>query len=90
VLTSHPRVLEAAVLGIPDPDWGEVAVAFIAPVANETLTARQLADYCKSLLGFKTPRHFHFVDAIPKNANGKVDRPKLKAEALNLGKIAHV
>lgn len=90
VLTSHPRVLEAAVLGIPDPDWGEVAVAFIAPVANETLTARQLADYCKSLLGFKTPRHFHFVDAIPKNANGKVDRPKLKAEALNLGKTAHV
>lgn len=90
VLTSHPGVQEAVVLGIPDPDWGEIAVAFVAPVANETPSSRQLADYCKALLGFKTPRHFHFVDAIPKNANGKVDRPKLKAEALAMGRSENV
>ncbi|MFA7668955.1 MAG: AMP-binding protein [Burkholderiaceae bacterium] len=84
VLTSHPGILEAVVLGIPDPDWGEIAVAFVAPVASVAPSASQLAAHCKSLLGFKTPRHFHFVDTIPKNANGKVDRPKLKAQALTL------
>ena len=90
VLTSHPSVLEAAVVGIPDPDWGEIAIAFVAPVAGETLTAAQLVDHCKPVLGFKTPRHFHFVGAIPKNANSKVDKPKLKAEALTMGKTENV
>ncbi|MDO8705429.1 MAG: AMP-binding protein [Sulfuricaulis sp.] len=84
VLTSHPCVLEAAVVGIPDAQWGEIPIAFVALAPGETLTAAQLVDYCKPLLGFKTPRRLRFVNAIPKNANGKVDKPKLKVEALTV------
>ena len=90
VLTSHPGVIEAAVAGIPDTEWGEIPIAFVAPVAGETLTPSQLTDHCKPVLGFKSPRHFHFVSAIPKNANGKVDKPTLKAQALTMGKTENV
>lgn len=84
VLTSHPSVLEAAVVGIPDPEWGEIPIAFVALVPGEKLTAALLVDHCKPLLGIKTPRRFRFVNTIPKNANGKIDKPKLKAEALSV------
>src|SRR6185369_8755677 len=47
VLTNHPQVVEAAVFGVPDPDWGEVAVAFVVPVDGSKLTDSDLLDHCK-------------------------------------------
>lgn len=91
LLTSHPSVLEAAVVGVPDPDWGEIAVAYVSPAPNAKLDTGALQTHCKPILGFKTPKQFHFLDALPKNANGKVDKPALKAAALlEHGGKAHV
>jgi acyl-CoA synthetase (AMP-forming)/AMP-acid ligase II len=90
VLTNHPSVLEAAVLGIADPQWGEIPMAFVVAVPGASLTAAQLVEHCKPLLGFKTPRLFRFIETMPKNANGKVDKPKLKAQALTLGETENV
>ena len=73
-----------------DPQWGEIPIAFVVAVPGATLTAAQLVDHCKPLLGFKTPRIFRFIDAMPKNANGKVDKPKLNAQALTLGEAENV
>jgi acyl-CoA synthetase (AMP-forming)/AMP-acid ligase II len=83
-LTSHPRVLEAAVVGTPDPDWGEIAVAFVAALPGMKLSAEELRSHCKPVLGMKTPRTFRIVGALPKNANGKVDKSKLGAAVARL------
>ncbi len=82
VLTNHPQVVEAAVCGVPDPDWGEIAVAFVAPLPGTQPTADALQAHCNPILGLRTPRRFAFLDNLPKNANGKVDKPRLKAQAL--------
>jgi acyl-CoA synthetase (AMP-forming)/AMP-acid ligase II len=81
LLTSHPAVLEAAVVGVPDATWGEVAIAYVSPVPDSALDRDALQAHCKPILGFKTPKAFHLVDQLPKNANGKIDKPALKAAA---------
>lgn len=81
VLTSHPCVLEAAVVGAPDPQWGESAVAFVSTLPDAKVSVDELINHLKPTLGFKTPRHFAFQKSLPKNANGKVDKPILRAAA---------
>lgn len=78
VLTSLADVAEAAVLGLPDPDWGEVAIAFVAPVPGATLSTEELRAGCRAVLGFKTPKRILIEDALPKNPNGKVDKKLLR------------
>jgi acyl-CoA synthetase (AMP-forming)/AMP-acid ligase II len=82
LLTSHPSVLEAAVVGVPDATWGEIAVAYVSLVPDAALDQEALQAHCKPILGIKTPKVFNFVDQLPKNANGKIDKPVLKAAAL--------
>lgn len=82
LLTSHPCVLEAAVVGVPDAKWGEIAVAFVSSAPDVQVDAEKLQAHCKPILGFKTPKIFNFVDHLPKNANGKIDKPALRAAAL--------
>ena len=82
-LTSHPEVMEAAVIGIPDADWGEIAIAFIGTIADSKLNAAQLEAHCKQLIGIKTPKTFHFLENLPKNANGKIDKGFLRAKLTN-------
>lgn len=78
VLTSLADVAEAAVLGMPDPDWGEVAIAFVAPVPGADLSAEAVRAGCRAILGFKTPKRILIEEALPKNPNGKVDKKLLR------------
>jgi acyl-CoA synthetase (AMP-forming)/AMP-acid ligase II len=75
VISRHPAVLEAAVVGRPDPEWGAVVHAAVVLRAGKHLDARELVEHCsKFLAGYKKPRSVEIVDALPKNASGKVLR----------------
>ena len=81
VLVRHPQVREAAVAGLPDDKWGQVVAAFVVPT-TEDLSGEDLDRHClesASLAGFKRPRRYVFVRAIPKSQSGKVLRRKLQA-----------
>ena len=75
VLAGFPGVREAAVVGRPHPDWGEVPVAFLVA---DTVDDSELIAYCKSqMAGFKVPREIRRIEALPRNALGKVEKHKL-------------
>jgi malonyl-CoA/methylmalonyl-CoA synthetase len=75
VLSRHPGVVEVAVVGVPSAEWGETVVAFVVgdpdQASLDELAAAELAP-------FKCPRHVRFVDALPRNALGKVVRGELR------------
>ncbi|MCX4767362.1 AMP-binding protein [Streptomyces sp. NBC_01275] len=80
VLTGDPSVLEAAVIGVPDEKWGEVVVAYIQPRPGVAVDPTALRELCaRSLTGFKRPTEFFVVEAIAKNAVGKIDKVSLRA-----------
>ncbi|MFF4259118.1 class I adenylate-forming enzyme family protein [Streptomyces sp. NPDC001663] len=80
VLASDPSVLEAAVIGVPDEKWGEVVVAYVQPRPGSTVDPAALEALCaRSLTGFKRPASYVVVEAIPKNAVGKIDKGSLRA-----------
>jgi fatty-acyl-CoA synthase len=73
VLVAHPDVAEGAVIGRPDPKWQEVPVAYVVRRPNAACDARTLEAYLLGQLArFKVPREYVFVDALPRNAMGKV------------------
>ena len=81
VLADHPSVREVAVVGLADAHWGEVPVAFVVP-RGEWATPEALGTWCRArLAGFKLPARFIFLDALPRNALGKVERPVLRQRA---------
>ena len=80
VLLEHPSVEEAGVTGIADPDLGARVVAWIVVSPGASLQAEALQQHCrKHLAGFKQPRECRFVDSLPRNAAGKLQRRLLGA-----------
>lgn len=80
-LASHPWVAEVAVVGLPDPEWGERITAVIVPSGDAVTAdvgASVVAHSRERLAGFKTPRRVELVDALPVNATGKVDKVALR------------
>ena len=81
VLHAHPSVDEAAVIGIPDVDWGQKIAAFVALRPGKTASNDELADFCRQrLASFKKPEIIRFVDALPKNPLGKILKKELKSQ----------
>jgi fatty-acyl-CoA synthase len=79
VLLTHPGVADAAVVGRPDPKWQEVPVAYVVPRAGGLVDAEELkAHVATELARFKVPREVVFVDALPRNAMGKVQHFRLR------------
>ncbi len=74
-LLEHPDVVEAGVVGAPDPEWGEVVVAF---VVGEVDAAGLDAHLLERIARFKRPKRYEFIDALPKNSYGKVLKRELR------------
>ncbi len=84
VLTGDPTVAEAAVIGVPDEKWGEVVVAFVEAEPWRAVDTEALLRHCaRSLSGFERPIAIHVLDALPRNAVGKVAKPALRASQTN-------
>jgi acyl-CoA synthetase (AMP-forming)/AMP-acid ligase II len=78
-LLAHPDVLECGVVGQPDPEWGEVVIAFVVAVPDSKLTPHDLDGYCLDRIArFKRPKRYVFIDALPKNSYGKVLKRELR------------
>ncbi|MDP6347587.1 MAG: long-chain-fatty-acid--CoA ligase [Dehalococcoidia bacterium] len=79
VLQSHPKVEEAAVIGVTDPDWGQQPKAVVVLKAGQQATPEELMEHCRSnLASFKRPRDVVFVSSLPRNPMGKVIRKALR------------
>ncbi|NGP08244.1 long-chain fatty acid--CoA ligase [Rhodococcus sp. 14C212] len=79
VLASLDGVLEAAVVGRPDPVFGEVPVAYVSLYPGSALSTDALLEHCRRhLMRAKVPEHLEILDALPKNPVGKIDKPGLR------------
>ncbi|MBR0858058.1 long-chain-fatty-acid--CoA ligase [Bradyrhizobium liaoningense] len=79
ILFRHPAIADVSVIGVPDERWGEAVMAVIVSRAGVSPTASELDAFCREHLGgFKVPKHYSFVEALPRNAAGKVLKKELR------------
>jgi fatty-acyl-CoA synthase len=85
VLYTHPDILEAAVVGVPDEKWGETVKAFVVTRNGKNLTEQEVVDYCTDRIArYKKPHYVEFINELPKNASGKILKTKLRDYNLNV------
>ncbi|MDY6840903.1 MAG: AMP-binding protein [Pseudomonadota bacterium] len=83
VVSSHPKVVECAAVGVPDARSGEAVKVYLVPTA-EGVTANELTEFCRErLTAYKVPRQFEFRDELPKTNVGKILRRELRDEVNN-------
>jgi acyl-CoA synthetase (AMP-forming)/AMP-acid ligase II len=79
VLLKNEKVLEVAVVGVPDDQWGEVVKVYIVLRPNVTMDKEEVIKFCgQRLAGYKKPRFVEFVDSLPKNSMGKIMKVDLR------------
>ena len=79
VLYMHPKVLEAAVFGVPDEKWGEAVTAAVVLKENESATAKEIIQFCREYQAtYKTPKTIVFLDELPKTGSGKITKKALR------------
>ncbi|HWI36588.1 MAG TPA: class I adenylate-forming enzyme family protein, partial [Burkholderiales bacterium] len=79
-LCSHAGVAEAAAVGLPDAEWGEIVAAAVVPAPGAVLTSQALLEHCqRELSPHKRPKLIRLVDSLPRSHYGKVQRAKVKA-----------
>lgn len=84
VLALYPGVKEVAVIGVPDPYYGEVVKAFIVPMENAMLTNEELIEFTRTKLAkFKVPAQIEIIDELPRNPVGKILKSALKNQSKN-------
>ena len=76
-LRSYDKIKDVAVIGLPDPRLGEIAVAIVEIKENESCTQEEIDEFCQALPRYKRPRKI-FFDKIPRNPTGKIEKPVLR------------
>jgi acyl-CoA synthetase (AMP-forming)/AMP-acid ligase II len=79
VMITHPDIADIAVIGVPDEKWGESLKAYVVAKKGSSKDSEALIEFCEGRISrMKTPRLIEFIDAIPRNATGKVLKTDLR------------
>ena len=85
ILDMEDDVRDVAIVGLANEYWGEIVVAFIVKQPGSSVEAHDVVDFCKrKIASYKKPKRVYFVESLPLNSNGKVDKRRLRRNAAEL------